>query len=376
MVCRRVKGLSGANAVILENTRRLVSLGWSVDVYGAFLDQERIREAGGHPVQLWAWPWGSWAKRFSFAKNFAWQISKKDYAVVHGHGDVFCQDVLSLHNCVHAAHEAVHGRDLPADNAVGRLHARQLKEQRFQALLANSNLMAEDVVRRFGVAKDKVVVVYPGHDPRRFCTQDKDSFRQNMRVRLGVNQEEVLAGLITSGDFVKRGVRVFVESVGKLEAALKKRLRVLVVGKENKLSLYRSLVQSVGMGGRFVFKEPIQEVERLFHALDIYVHPAAFEEFGLSVQEAMACGVPVLSTRQVGATELMPPEYQEHLFDKGQADALSAKLKQLIENVPLRERLGVLGAECVRENTWDMHFKKTMKCYEKIVMAKGKGHRA
>ena len=66
-------------------------------------------------------------------------------------GDLLDQDLLSLHNCVHAAHEAATGRHLPARDAVGRMHALQLSQRRFRLLAATSRLMKDDVARRFGV---------------------------------------------------------------------------------------------------------------------------------------------------------------------------------------------------------------------------------
>ncbi len=179
---------------------------------------DRIREAGAAPRRIREWPLGGRIRRWSFARGAEGLFRHERYALVHGHGDVRVQDVLSLHNCVHAAHEAIHGSPLSAQSAVGRLHATILRTGAFQILIANSELMAAEVRSRFGVPAEKIRVVYPGHDPTRFRPEDRDLHRAPMRAALGIGPDDFLAGLITSGDFLKRGVRVFLEALRHLPA--------------------------------------------------------------------------------------------------------------------------------------------------------------
>src|SRR4051794_7329339 len=103
IVCRDLAGVGGATRMIVEQARALASRGWSVDALCWRADRPRLEEAGARVRRVPAWPWGSWAKRRTFAA-VAGRMSR-GYDVVHGHGDSLAQDVLSLHNCVHAAHE-------------------------------------------------------------------------------------------------------------------------------------------------------------------------------------------------------------------------------------------------------------------------------
>ena len=150
VAARRVSGLSGASRMIVEHARRLTALGWDVHVFSESLDKKALREAGAVAHRVPAWPWGSWWKRRAFA-SAAGRMTQ-GFDLVHGHGDLLSQDILSLHNCVHAAHEAVHATPLPDRDAVGRMHALQLSRRSFRVLVANSRLMKDDLRRRFGVA--------------------------------------------------------------------------------------------------------------------------------------------------------------------------------------------------------------------------------
>jgi UDP-glucose:(heptosyl)LPS alpha-1,3-glucosyltransferase len=363
IACRRLTGVGGTTTTVLEHARRLSGLGIAVEVFGQELDRARIGATGARLRKLRSWPWGS--QRQAFARSFA-RAAAGRFDLVHGHGDLFEQDVLSLHNCVHATHEAVYGRPLAATSITGRMHQEQLAGRRFRILIANSKLMRDDVAGRFAVPPVQIRVIYPGYDARRFRVADRAQWRAAERAALGVGANEVLVGVITSGDFVKRGVRPFLVAVGRLSKSVRERLRIVIAGKDHRIGDYRALAEESGWGSQIRFMAPVLAVERLYHALDLYVHPAPFEEFGQSVQEALACGVPVLTGRQVGAAELMAVEAREWLLDRPDPEAIASRLERLVEDAPLRTHLGALGPEAVVGNTWDVNFDHTLACYDEL----------
>ena len=326
---RDARGNTGTTRTVHEHARRFAARGWRVTVIGERVDPV----PGAEVVRLTRWP--IWSR-----PAFAWRADRllEGYDVVHGHGDNYRQDVLSLHNCVHAAHEAVHGR--PHDGGgVARVHERMLRERRFKRLICNSELMRQDVIARFGVPREMTEVIYPGYDPERF----KPGRREDVRRELGAGPDDFLVGVITSGDFKKRGVDLFRAAMTRLP-----RLKSVIIGK--------------GPGAI----APVADVEKYYQALDLYVHPAHWEEFGQSVQEALACGVPVLSTKRVGACELMGPLHRALLLEKPDVEALAAAIDRLAGDGGLRERLRAEGPASVRGNDWERNFQATLSCFSKI----------
>lgn len=349
VAARRVQGLSGAARMIIEHARRLAVQDWEVHVFAEKLDKTALLEAGATPHWVPGWPWGSWAKRRAFAAAAGGMT--KGFDLVHGHGDLLEQDVLSLHNCVHAAHEAVHGGSLPESDAVGRMHALQLEGRRFRVMIANSNLMKNDVIRRFGVPAEMIEVIYPGFDSCRFNVGGREDFGPATRAELGIKPGELLYGLVTSGDFEKRGLKAFLRAfaaVAKSDPAA----RALVVGKESRPGPYLALVQELGVEGRVIFREPVPEVWRYYHALDVYVHPAKWEEFGMSVLEALACGLPVITGASVGAAELLRGEPREFVLPDPSGEALSSAMAAMSDPAR-RARVGALGPDAALPCAWD-----------------------
>lgn len=365
-------GFGGTTTTVLEHARRLAAEGIAVDVLAEAMAVDRIRAAGATPRRIREWPLGGRLRRWSFARGAERRVRRERYALVHGHGDVRVQHVLSLHNCVHAAHEAIHGTPLPSASAVGRLHASILRAGAFQVLIANSELMAADVRSRFGVPAEKVRVVYPGHDPTHFNREDRGRHRDPMRAALGLGPDDFLAGLITSGDFRKRGVRIFLEALRHLpRTAAGPRLHLLIAGKERRMQDYAALARASDHHASIHLLEPRPDVERLYHALDLYVHPALYEEFGQSVQEALACGVPVLTGPRVGAAELLPAAVRGMAVVEPEPAALAQALARLMADAPARDAIREAGAAAARRNTWEVNWAATRRIYDEILMPAG-----
>ncbi len=364
IVCRLVNGFGGTTTTVLEHARRLVEAGWSVDVVAARADGGAVRATGARLVRLPHWPWGGHVKRRIFAELAAYATGAR-YDVIHGHGDERLHDILSLHNCVHATHEAVHGAPLPETDPTGRLHSRILRARGFRFLVANSKLMARDVEARFGVEASRVRVIYPGLREGKFKVEDRARLRPQARASLGFGAQDVVVGLITSGDFAKRGVARFIAALAKAEP--RARVRGLVMGKESRLNPYAREARKAGVADRLRFHEPAADVERWFHALDVYCHPAAFEEFGQSVLEGLACGLPVVAGAKVGAAELFPDALRPFVLATTDADELAGKLSALAADAGLRERLGREAAAAAAGRGWAANFAQTLELYRAVL---------
>lgn len=367
IACRRVDGVTGTTTTILEHSRRLAALGWEVHVYGERLDRGRLAAVGARAHALPRWLWGSRLKRRIFAGLFDLSLKGERFDLVWGHGDTLSQDVLSLHNCVHAAYEAVHAGPLPESSGDGWFHGRLLEDRGFRLLIANSDLMRRDLLHRWALPEDMVRVIRPGHDPVRFRPGRRAELGDPLRRSLGISPDEVLVGLITSGDFTKRGVALFLKALGRLSPDARSRMRALVVGQEIRLSPYRKLASEAGLADKVIFLPPKTAVERLYHALDVYVHPALYEEFGQSVQEALACGIPVLTSARTGAAELLSGESREMLLEEPTEEGVAGMLERLILDAEMRKRWATEGPAACRGNTWDDNFKATLSCLKELL---------
>jgi UDP-glucose:(heptosyl)LPS alpha-1,3-glucosyltransferase len=370
VVARRITGLSGVTILIREHAARAAAAGWETHVFGERVDADAIRSAGATPHPLRP---GFFHRRTAqwFASAAA-DATATGFTLVHGHGDALNQDVLSLHNCIHAVHEAVYGTPLdaaapPAEAAI--MHARQLSERRFRLLVANSNLMRDDVTTRFGVPVESIRVVYPGFDPARYRPRRRTTQSTVIRRRLGVTDDDVLAGLVTSGDWVKRGVADFIVALGIVARGSPLRVHGVVTGKERSMNRYVALAKRHGVADRLHFLPPNDVLEHVYGALDVFVYPARFEEFGMCVQEAMACALPVVCGRRIGATELLDPVASKLLLDTVNPGTVAEMLALFVADEDLRKRVGALNAACVAKNSWDRSAAGVIAAYDELAQS-------
>lgn len=328
------KTAAGAMRNTFEQIRYFKSRGYEVHVICDLMNKGSVRAAGAIPHQTLKWPGTGTIRR----KFYDWQAQlwikwhKPDLVV--GHGDLSNQDVLCLHNSVHLAHELIHGTPLPETAEMWPIHTPQLRDKRFKHLIANSHLMKNDLVKRFGIAENLITVVYPAYDDHKF-TPVAVLERNQIRSNYGVSENEKIVGLITSGNFKKRGVDIFFEALQLLPGDIKKNTKFWVVGKDK--------LPATPAGIQIEQKPVVTDVENYYRALDLFVLPARVEEFGRVQLEAMACGCPILSTDKVGASELLTGEARENILTNTSPQALADAMIKLLGNSELRSRLSSLS---------------------------------
>ncbi len=251
-------------------------------------------------------------------------IKKHRPGLVVGHGDIRHQDVLYIHNCVHLAHELVEKRPLPVDHEVGQIHTDIFKNGSYRLLVCNSELMKTDLVKRFDLDSSKAVVIYPEVNLKKFQVEDPIVLKREWRERLGIPQDAFVIGLVTSGNFRKRNLGLLIE-------AFKELLRVkpeayLFVAGGNVDQKYKDQISE-----RVTFAPTLMDVKNYYYLLDAFCLPAHIEEFGRSVLEAMACGIPVVASSTVGATEVIEGPGRELILTELSRDQLVEKLLKLFD---------------------------------------------
>jgi UDP-glucose:(heptosyl)LPS alpha-1,3-glucosyltransferase len=360
IVYRCISGLSGVPGIILNHAHYLSDLGHRVTLIGEDLDKARIAQTGAQSILIRRWPLPKLRRLQRFTRQADKQIRNFDFVVGHGH--TIRQHVFHLHNCIRLAHEKIHGHPPHKQDFVMELQERMLMHAEFKFCIANSRLMQQELIRRYGLPQAKIQVVYPGSDLSRFKSADSVRYRHPVRQELGIAEATVVIGLITSGDFQKRGVDIAINAFAELPVACRRAAMLLIIGK-SKLDTYRQMVDARGLNEQIRFLPPIPQVERYYQALDLYIHPARFEEFGLSVQEAMACGLPVIASRQVGAMELLPQAAWDLLPATLDVAELTWRMRALIEDEAMRRQWQEYSRQAVAGSSDAASFQRVLDVY-------------
>lgn len=335
---------AGAPRIIFDQIQYFKSLGHEVHIAAETMNISDIESAGAIAHKTWKWPFDGIKRRMFFQKQALKVKNKIQPELVVGHGDTNFDDVSYIHNCVHLAHQLIHGKKIADHHPVGIIHAENLTSQNFKRIVTNSLMMRDDLISRFDIKPEIFRLEYPKYDQNKFYVNH--DARKQMREKLNIENDELLIGLIISGNFKKRNVMFFLEVINELTMTCDKNFKVLIAGK-NKDDQYQNYINEQGLNHRIQLAPSIDHVEDYYNAIDIFVLPAKIEEFGLSVIEAMACGNPILVSNTVGSGELLEGHYSEFRVDISR-EQFGKKLKKLIEDSNLRAELVSKGFEILK----------------------------
>lgn len=243
------------------------------------------------------------------------------------------------------------GRALPVGHEVAGIHDYLLSRGRFRRVVVNSRMMGRELAARYAIDPTKIEVSYPGYDPRLFNPETACAERLEMRHEIGIEEDEWLIGLITSGNFRKRNVAGLVNTAARLERRCPGRFRFLVVGRDDPAP-YQQQAGALGVAEQLLWQATVADVEKLYGALDLFMLPAHVEEFGCVALEAMACATPVLLSSQVGCAELLQSEHSSLILDPEDIAAWASRIEALSGDV---ERSRQIGASLARIATGYSH---------------------
>ncbi|MBI2069223.1 MAG: glycosyltransferase family 4 protein [Elusimicrobia bacterium] len=263
------------------------------------------------------------------ARSFAWLSSRRAReaaagGLVHGFGDSYRQDILTLGNTDWTYGRRIPGRK-PSASAV-HIKSVALKNNSATYITVVSEQMRRDVMESFpNLSPERVRVIYPGADIGRFHPSRKPALRDKWHRERGIPKNARWVVFAAGGDFEKRNFKTLVQALERLDADRRASCDwvFLVAGsKEQDLPLPPAVKKRSFFIGR------MNDLSELFPACDLMVYPAWHDEFALVCLEAMASGVPVLLSKQTGASEILPHELSRFcvLENPGDPRALTAKI--------------------------------------------------
>ena len=153
-----------------------------------------------------------------------------------------------------------------------------------------------------------------------------------------------------------KGVHTFIEAVALL-AQRGHRVQGLVVGKGQAEYLQQLQAQVAAKSApvEFYGYYPHEELPGLYSTCHLFVFPSIWQEpFGLTHLEAMACGLPVVSTTHGGQGEVLQDGFNCLSFPAEDSDRLADQLQKLMQDPALRQRLSEAGRKLVEEKL-NMH---------------------
>jgi len=305
----------GAERYLVDLCTRMTAEGHEVHVYA---ERQDVEDPGIFLHSVKTIPFPKSLRLLSFAIKATEAIENGNYDITFGVGNTLKADILQPHGGVHWAwfwrslrvyeHPWVWlikflGRVLsPKQWVQGYIESSPYKKKRFHKVIAISDMVRQDLMRWYPVPEEKIAVVYNGVDIERFHPRNRQ-YRQEIRNRHRIGAEEMVI-LFVSNNFRMKGLGLLIKVLAKIKKENLPPFKLLVLGRDCRDS-YLGLARDEGIFEEVVFAGSTNEPERYYGASDLLVHPTFYDACSLTVLEALASGIPVITTRCNGASGIV-----------------------------------------------------------------------
>lgn len=207
-------------------------------------------------------------------------------------------------------------------------------------IIANSEMVKRQIIEHYGTPEGRIRVVYNGVDTARFSPEAREEKRSEIRGRLGVPQEARVILFVGSG-YERKGLGTVIEAMGRLGGES----RLMVIGKGN-IERFSKLANTHGVSDRVMFLGPQGGIEGFYATADAFVLPTLYDPFSNATIEAMASGLPIITSRNNGAAELIEAGEEGYVLDDMlSGEELSEKLSLVLADAEAMGRRARLKAE-------------------------------
>jgi UDP-glucose:(heptosyl)LPS alpha-1,3-glucosyltransferase len=210
---------------------------------------------------------------------------------------------------------------------------------------------------------ERMRLIYNGVDPDRFSPQHCGGFREPMRCELGCRDHETLF-LLVAHNLLLKNAETAIRALSRLAVA-GAAARLVIVGGKRPAHFVR-LAHKLGLSGLVSFFEQTSDVRLYYAAADVYLHPTWYDPCSLVALEALACGLPVITTRFNGVSEIMTDGVHGFvLCDPVDVETLARKMSVLLDP-ELRTRMGEAARRLSLEHTFERQTGEFLALYREI----------
>ena len=308
----------GAEQYLSQLMKRLGSMGHEVHVFAYRWEADQpgqTREGKEapifHRVPVISSP--SFLEALTFARSARRLLEREEFDVIHSFERALYQDIYRAGDGCHREW-LIRRRRLdpwikrntyalnPLHRTLLYLEKRTFHSPRLKKVIANSRRGKAEIIQHYRVPPEKIEVVYNGVDTENFHPGNIIQYRRSMREELKIPTETPVILFLGSG-FRRKGLGALLDSIPLVKREVPQVI-LLVAGKD-RFEEYRQRAQRLGCERNVFFLGPTQRARELYAASDLFALPTLYDPFSNACLEAMATGIPVLTTSGNGVAELI-----------------------------------------------------------------------
>jgi UDP-glucose:(heptosyl)LPS alpha-1,3-glucosyltransferase len=220
----------------------------------------------------------------------------------------------------------------------------------------------------YGLKPQDLVTLFNAVNLRKFDPAARPQARAEMRKELGIEDNQVMA-LMIAQDFYRKGLR---EAIGAMVKVPTDKLVLVVVG-DDRIGPYHKLADTLSVASRVIYAGSTDDPYPYYRAADFFLLPTKHDPCSLATLEALAMGLPVISTRMNGATEIMTDGIDGFILaDPMRLDMIAKAIQQLID----KRKREAMSEACLTHRSklsFDNHLAELLKIYQQAISRRLRG---
>lgn len=291
-------------------------------------------------------------------------VRKEKFDLIQSNERTLCQDIYRAGDGVHARWLEIRAtyetflkrvsiRLNPFHRYILRLERKLFQHPDLKAVIVNSNMVRKEITSRFRIPDEHIHTIYNGIDLGEFHPQHKAAVGKPFRKECHIADMTPLVLFVGSG-FERKGLAALIRGMSMAGGDAK----LWVVGK-GKSHSYQKLADKLYFNDRIEFWGPQRNVMPFYAAADIFALPTWYDPFPTVILEALASGLPVITTAQCGSAEVIRrgregfilssphavPElagYLTKLYHPSQRGVMALNARKKAEDFPIERTIGEL----------------------------------
>jgi UDP-glucose:(heptosyl)LPS alpha-1,3-glucosyltransferase len=187
-------------------------------------------------------------------------------------------------------------RLLPRHLIMLALERRYFRSAQPSVILCTSTQEITDLGANYGVSASRCRVMPNGYDPTIFTPERRRAQRERARADLSMSSDQISL-LFVANELHRKGFGTLIEALAEVDSP---GTRIDVVGHVSSGD-YERRIEKLGLTQRIHWHGSTSDVFPFYAAADVLVLPTLYEPFGLVIMEALASGLPVITSRLAGA---------------------------------------------------------------------------
>lgn len=361
MISGMTPPFGGVEATVDELSRFLSNRGVKVTVFGRseknFVKKNTFYEiVGVRPFNYLPSP-----IRFTHYHKYAYSFEvwkklqrERPFDVIHGHGDncffpsLFRDDtpfIMTFHGTMKGAY-SIFGRKL-GPRTMPAFYTEKVAALRCDIAVACSNAVKNELQVFYGASPKKLKVIHNGVDTDKFVPQDKNIARKKLRLH-----PKYKYGIWVGTNPSLKGLSIAMKALEGL-----KNVHLLIVGVEGKNSVNLTFL------GKVYNHELLLT---LYNAADFLIFPTFYEGFPVVPLEAMACGVPIVVSKESNMEEIIKDGIHGFIIKDKNPMMYREKVEQLLSYDKTLEDISIRCRELAIKLSWKKQAEKYWKIYEEL----------